>query len=152
MAKLSYLKELLVPRVRSAVDGLPYNTEGYKPAKAILTAKYGKPNEVTNAHIQSIIALPTVQGSEPARIHDFYEKLATNMQFCFGALNNVLYVVLLKFASFSRYYVCKKNLYLLSCHHVTAKTVISLKIQQNIDLLQRVTLKNVDFRVKPLKF
>ena len=80
MAKLSHLKELLVSRVRSAVDGLPYNTEGYKPAKAILTAKYGKPNEVTNAHIQSIIALPTVQGSEPARIHDFYEKLATNIQ------------------------------------------------------------------------
>ena len=45
-----------------------------------------------------------------------------------------------------------KNLYLLSRQHVTAKTVISLKIQQNIDLSQRVTLKYVDFRVKPLKF
>ena len=40
---------------------------------------------------------------------------------------------------FSRYYVCK-NLYLLSLQHVTAKMVISLKIQQNIDLLQRATL------------
>ena len=29
------------------------------------------------------------------------------MQFCLGALNNVLYVLLLKFASFTRYYVCK---------------------------------------------
>ena len=28
------------------------------------------------------------------------------MQFCFGALNNVLYVFLLKFSSFMRYYVC----------------------------------------------
>ena len=74
------------------------------------------------------------------------------MQFCLGALNNVLYVFLLKFASFSRYYVCKKSLYLLSRQHVTAKTVISLKIEQNIDLSQRVTLKYVDFRVKPLKF
>ena len=46
----------------------------------------------------------------------------------------------------------QKSLYLLSHQHVTAKTVISLKIQQNIDLSQRVTLKNVDFRVKPLKF
>ena len=42
--------------------------------------------------------------------------------------------------------------YLWSRQHATAKTVISLKIQQNIDLLQRVTLKSVDFRVKPLKF
>ena len=60
------------------------------------------------------------------------------MQFCLGALNNVLYVFLLKFASFSKYYVCKKNLYLLSRQHVTAKMVISLKIQQNIDLSQHV--------------
>ena len=46
----------------------------------------------------------------------------------------------------------QKNLYLLSRQRVTAKTVISLKIQQNIDLSQRVTLKNVEFRFsKPLK-
>ena len=30
------------------------------------------------------------------------------MHFCLGALNNVLYVFLLKFASFTRYYVFKK--------------------------------------------
>ena len=30
------------------------------------------------------------------------------MQFCLGSLNNVLYVFLLKFSSFTRYYVCKK--------------------------------------------
>ena len=43
-------------------------------------------------------------------------------------------------SSFSRYHVCK-NLYLLSRQHMTAKTVISLKILRNIDLLQRATLK-----------
>ena len=46
----------------------------------------------------------------------------------------------------------QKSLYLWSHQHVTGKTVISLIIQQNIDLLQRVTLKSVDFRVKPLQF
>ena len=30
------------------------------------------------------------------------------MQFCLGALNNVLYVFLLKFSMFTRYYICKK--------------------------------------------
>ena len=35
------------------------------------------------------------------------------MQFCFGALNNVLYVVLLKFASFLRYYICKKPVFVV---------------------------------------
>ena len=44
----------------------------------------------------------------------------------------------------------QKNLYLLLRRHVTAKTVISLKIQQIIDLSQRVTLKSVDLRLKPL--
>ena len=46
----------------------------------------------------------------------------------------------------------QKSLYLWSHQHVTGKTVISLIIQQNIDLLQRVILKGVDFRVKPLQF
>ena len=46
----------------------------------------------------------------------------------------------------------QESLYLWSHQQVTGKTVISLKIQQNIDLLQRVTLKSVDFRVKPLQF
>ena len=46
----------------------------------------------------------------------------------------------------------EKNLYLWSRQHVTAKTVSSLLIEQNIYLLQRVTLKSVDFSVKPIKF
>ena len=43
----------------------------------------------------------------------------------------------------------QKNLYmyLLSCQHLITKMVISLKIQQNIDLFQCVTFKNVDFRI-----
>ena len=36
------------------------------------------------------------------------------MQFCLGAFNNVLYVSLLKFASFWKYYVCKKAC--ICCH------------------------------------
>ena len=74
------------------------------------------------------------------------------MQFCLGALSNVQYVFLLKFSSFTRCHVGKKSLYLWSHQHVTGKTVISLIIQQNIDLLQRVTLKSVHFRAKPLQF
>ena len=40
----------------------------------------------------------------------------------------------------------QKTCILWSRQHVTAKTVISLKIKQNIDLLQRATLKSVHFR------
>ena len=44
----------------------------------------------------------------------------------------------------------QKTCILWSCQHVTAnvKTVISLKIKQNIDVLQHVTLKGVHFRLK----
>ena len=80
VAKFSYLKELLVPKVHASIDGLPYNTEGYEPAKMILKAKYGKPSEVANAHTQCIIALPTVHRSQPVKILEFHKKLATNVQ------------------------------------------------------------------------
>ena len=47
--------------------------------------------------------------------------------------------------------MCKKTVFVVMSAIVTAKRVISLKIQQNNDLSQRVTLKNVDFSLKPLK-
>ena len=72
------------------------------------------------------------------------------MQFCLGALCSVCFFAEVFFV----YEILRmqKSLYLWSHRHVTGKTVISLKIQQNIDLLQHVTLKSVDFRVKPLQF
>ena len=33
------------------------------------------------------------------------------MKLCFGVFNNVLHVFCLKFASFLRYYVCKKHIF-----------------------------------------
>ena len=74
------------------------------------------------------------------------------MQFCLGALYNVLYVFFAEVFFVYEILRMQKRLYLWSHQHMTRKTVISLKIQQNIDLLQRVTLKSVDFRVKPLQF
>ena len=80
VVKFSYLKELLVPSVRASVDGLPFTTEGYERAKTLLQTKYGKPSEVENAHMQCVIGLPTVYGTQPAKIHDFYGKLSSHIQ------------------------------------------------------------------------
>ena len=80
VSKFSYLKELLVPSVRSSINGLPFMTEGYERAKTILKTDYGKSSEVGNAHMQCIIGLRPSHGSHPARIHDFYGKLTTHMQ------------------------------------------------------------------------
>ena len=52
VAKFSYLKDLLEPRVRDVIDGLPFNSKGYTRAKNILMTKYGKPREIANAHIK----------------------------------------------------------------------------------------------------
>ena len=63
------------------------------------------------------------------------------VQFCLGALNNVLYVFFAEVCFVYEILRMQKGLYLWSHQHVTAKTVMSLKIRQNIDLLQCVTSK-----------
>ena len=70
--KFSYLKELVIPKVRALVDGLPSNTKKYERAKAILKAKFVKRSEVTNEHIQCIMSLPIVAQSNVIKTHDFY--------------------------------------------------------------------------------
>ena len=79
VTKLSYLNEFLEPKVRSIIDGLPFNSEGYNRAKSILEGKYGKPSEVANAHIQSITNLPYIGNADTYKIHRFYEKLQRNI-------------------------------------------------------------------------
>ena len=42
--------------------------------------KFGKLSEVTNAHIQFIMSLPTIIQTSVEKIQDFYEKLETHCQ------------------------------------------------------------------------
>ena len=79
VTKYSYLKEFLLPYVRKLVDSLPFLSEGYSRAKAVLQANFGKPTVVANAHINCIISLPIVFGSHPNKVHDFYEKLMSSV-------------------------------------------------------------------------
>ena len=80
VTKFSYLKELLIPKVRISIDGLPFSPEGYERAKNILKTRYGKDSEIVNAHVQQVMNLPTITGNSPAKIHEFYEKLLANIQ------------------------------------------------------------------------
>ena len=66
-------------------------------------------------HISYVIPIVVNEGFGGKRAVGFLLKIELcrkrskfRMQFCLGALNNVLYVCLLKFSSFTRYYVCKK--------------------------------------------
>ena len=80
ISKFSYLKELLAPKARVLIDGLPFTTEGYERAKVILKSKFGKRSEVAKSHIENVISLPVINNSNPGRIHSFYEKLVTSVQ------------------------------------------------------------------------
>ena len=80
VTKFNYLKEMLKPKVRALIDGLPFTTEGYERAKNILKSRYGKDSVVANAHIQSIISLPAITGSNPYKINEFYKKLVTHVE------------------------------------------------------------------------
>ena len=73
------------------VDGLPFSAEGYERAKNILASTYGKPSEVVNAHVQEIMNLRSVYGSNPVKIYQFYEKLLRHVQSLdtMGKLNNI---------------------------------------------------------------
>ena len=70
---------MVEPKVRNAIDGLPFTVEGYERAKSILKSKYGKPCEIVHAYVQNM-SLPTISGNQPKKVHEFYETLVYNVQ------------------------------------------------------------------------
>ena len=56
VSKLSNQKELLIPRVRLVIDGLPFTSEGYSRAKSVLLGKSGKSTEIAAANKCIILA------------------------------------------------------------------------------------------------
>ena len=48
--------------------------------KENLNSGNGKVRKAVNAHVQGIMALPTVQGSNPISIHEFWKKLLAHVQ------------------------------------------------------------------------
>ena len=63
-----------------SIDGFPFLCEGYERAKHILKRKCRKPSEVVNSYVENIMSLPIINGSQPNKIHEFYEKLLFNVQ------------------------------------------------------------------------
>ena len=80
ITKFNYLKEFIEPKVRSLIDNINHDAEGYERAKQILKSKYGKDSEIVNAHVQIIFNLPHVRGTSPSKIHQFYQRLLPSVQ------------------------------------------------------------------------
>ena len=51
VTNFAYLKDLLEPKVRAGIDGLPFSSEGYERAKNILRNKYGKTSSMKRSHL-----------------------------------------------------------------------------------------------------
>ena len=60
VSKFSYLCGYLSPKVRQGIEGLPFSSEGYNRAKAILEERYGKNADVIKAYVKIIMDLPTI--------------------------------------------------------------------------------------------
>ena len=70
---------MLEPKVRLLIGWFPFKTEAFARAKNTSTSKYGKVSEVVKAHVQVMMALPTVHDSNLIRIYELYEKLLTHV-------------------------------------------------------------------------
>ena len=80
VSKFSYLKELVIPKVRVLIYSFHFTSEDYTWSKNILMTKYEKPSEVANAHVQNIVLLPQINNSNPQNFHEFSEKLLCSVQ------------------------------------------------------------------------
>ena len=52
VTKFAYLKELVEPKIRAGIAGLPLTTESYFRAKGILEGEYGKTSGIVNPYVQ----------------------------------------------------------------------------------------------------
>ena len=76
--KFGYLLELVGPKVRDRFSNLKPGTVGYKTAWDRLQSEYGHANLVSAAHIDELINLDPVRGTNYEKVREFYEKLTKN--------------------------------------------------------------------------
>ena len=68
--KFGYLLEMVAPKVRERISNLKPSTMGYKTAWERLEKEFG--------HMDEIINLPIIQGTNYDRVKEFYENLSKN--------------------------------------------------------------------------
>lgn len=76
--KFGYLLESVGPKARDRIANLKPGTVGYKTAWERLKKEYGQTKVVVNAHMDEIINLTPVRGSNYSKVQEFYEKLSKN--------------------------------------------------------------------------
>ena len=57
-----------------------FTSEGYERANAILQSKYRKCSEGVTAHVKCSMELQMITGTNPQKVHYFFERLTTYVQ------------------------------------------------------------------------
>jgi len=78
--KFENLLESVSPTVIDKIANLKPGTVGYKTAWDRLKKEYGKRKVVINAHMEEVINLFPVKGSNYFTVQEFYEKLSSNYE------------------------------------------------------------------------
>ena len=76
--KFGYFLEMVSPKVRESIANLKPGEMGYKVAWERLQSGYGQTKLVINAHVNEIVNLLVVRGTNYARIQEFYQKVSKN--------------------------------------------------------------------------
>ena len=76
--KFGYLFEMVNPNVRAKIANLKPGEIGYKIAWERLKSEYGQSKLVVNAHVEEIVNLPVIKGSNYLKIQEFYESVSRN--------------------------------------------------------------------------
>ena len=76
--KFGYLLEMVNSNVRAKIANLKPVEIGYKIAWERLTSEYGQSKLVVNAHVEEIVNLAVIKGSNYLKIQEFYESVSRN--------------------------------------------------------------------------
>ena len=76
--KFGYLLEMVNPNVRAKIANLKPGEIGYKIAWERLKSECGQNKLVVNAHVEEMVNLPVIKGSNYLKIQEFYESVSKN--------------------------------------------------------------------------
>jgi len=76
--KFGYLLEMVSANVRARIANLKPGEVGYKVAWERLKAEYGQDKLVVNSHLEEIMNLPIVKGSNYLKVQEFDETVSRN--------------------------------------------------------------------------
>ena len=76
--KFGYLSEMINPNVQAKIANLKPGEIGYKIAWERLKSEYGQSKLVVNAHVEEIVNLPVIKGSNYLKIQEFYDSVSRN--------------------------------------------------------------------------